>query len=641
VHASVDDLVPDPHPAPIGDYGFLSDGEVTALVSPSGCVDWMCLPRMDSPSVFGAILDRHAGTFRVAPTDVSVPAARRYLPGTMVLETSWGTDTGWIIVRDVLLMGPWRHETAFMREQRRTPTDYEAEHVLLRTIRCVKGEVQTIVECEPVPDYGRARLQWEYTDKAYHQGRGTAQDWDRDLLLTTDLRLGFEGSRAAARTLLKEGDTRFVALSWGEREPPLTHDDAYERLVWTAHHWQHWLARGSFPDHPWRSYLQRSALTLKGLTYSPTGAICAAATTSLPETIGGARNYDYRYTWIRDATFAPWAMYSLGYGWEAVDFFSFIADLAEATDDDLQIMYGIGGERDLAESELAHLSGYADSRPVRAGNAASTQNQHDVWGALLDSVYLHSKVADHVDTRIWPILAKQVTAALKHWRDPDAGIWEMRGQLQHFTSSKIMCWVAVDRGARLAALIGEDGAASEWELAADEIKADVLAHGVDERGVFTQYYGTSALDASLLLAPLVRFLPPDDPRIIATVRAIAEELTEHGMVLRYRTEETDDGFSGEEGSFIICSFWLVTALCEIGEYTRARRLCARLLSLAGPLELYAEEFDVPTGAHLGNFPQAYTHLALINAVIRVIRTAHLRDGELSAVALDEPADARY
>jgi GH15 family glucan-1,4-alpha-glucosidase len=611
---------------PIGDYGFLSDGETTALVAPGGSIDWMCLPRMDSPSIFGAILGRHAGSFRVAPTDVLVPAARRYLPGTMVLETSWGTDTGWIIVRDALLLGPWRHESALSKWQRRTPTDYEAEHVLLRTIRCVKGEVQTIIECEPSPDYGRALLHWDYTDKVYHQGRGTASGWDMALTLTTDMRLGFQGSRASVRTLLKEGDTRYIALSWGTKESPLTYDDAYRRQVWTAHHWQHWLARGKFPDHPWRSYLQRSALTLKGLTYAPTGAICAAASTSLPETVGGARNYDYRYSWIRDATFALWGMYSLGYDWEAVDFFSFIADIAER-DEDLQIMYGIGGERDLTEKELDHLPGYADSRPVRIGNAASTQRQHDVWGALLDSVYLHSKAADHVDGRIWPILAKQVQDALKHWREPDAGIWEVRGRLQHFTSSKIMCWVAVDRGAKLAAVIGQDAAASEWEMAADEIKADILEHGVDERGVLTQHYGTTALDASLLLAPLVRFLPATDPRIGATVRAIADELTEHGMVLRYRVDQTDDGFSGEEGSFTICSFWLVSALCEIGDYSRARRMCSRLLSLAGPLELYAEEIDVHSGAHLGNFPQAFTHLALINAVLHVISTADLEDGQ--------------
>jgi GH15 family glucan-1,4-alpha-glucosidase len=613
-----------PHVVPIGDYGFLSDGEMTALVAPGGSIEWMCLPRMDSPSIFGAILGRYAGNFRVSPSDVAVPAARRYLPGTMVLETSWGTATGWIIVRDALIIGPWRHETALSGTWRRTPTDYEAEHLLLRTIRCVKGEVQTVVECEPVADYGRSIVQWSYTEQLYHQGQARADGLQHTLTLTTDMRLGFEGGRASARTLLKEGDTRFVALSWGRNSPPLTYDDAYRRMVWTAHHWQHWLARGQFPDHPWRSHLQRSALTLKGLTYAPTGAICAAATTSLPETIGGERNYDYRYSWIRDATFALWGMYSLGFDWEAVDFFSFIADLAEQ-DEDLQIMYGIGGERSLPERILDHLPGYANSRPVRIGNAASTQEQHDVWGALLDSVYLHSKAADHLDGRIWPILGKQVQAALKHWREPDAGIWEVRGSLQHFTSSKIMCWLAADRGAKLASMIGQDAAAAEWELAADEIKADILEHAVDERGVFTQHYETDALDASLLLAPLVRFLPPDDPRIRATVYAIADELTEQGLVMRYKIDETDDGFTGEEGSFTICSFWLVSALCEIGEYRRARELCAKLLSLAGPLELYAEEIDAHSGQQLGNFPQAFTHLALINAVLHVIATERLED----------------
>jgi alpha,alpha-trehalase len=621
-------IAPLPGPqVPIGDYGFLSDGEATALISPGGSVDWMCLPRIDSPSIFGAILGRHAGSFRVAPTDVLVPAARRYLPGTMILETSWGTDTGWIIVRDVLLVGPWRHEDELSRTHRRTPTDYDAEHILLRTIRCVSGEVQTVVECEPVFDYGRALARWSYTDHVYHQGLATASGSEIELRLTTDLRLGFEGGRAAARTLLKEGDVRYVALSWGSKEPPFTYADSYARLVWTAHHWQHWLARGNFPDHPWRSYLQRSALTLKGLTYAPTGAIAAASTTSLPETVGGARNYDYRFSWIRDSTFALWAMYGLGFDWEAVDFFSFIADLA-SSDDALQIMYGVGGERALQEYELDHLPGYANSKPVRIGNAAYSQQQHDVWGALLDSVYLHTKAHDHLDGRIWPILGRQVDAALTNWRDPDAGIWEVRGELKHFTSSKIMCWVAVDRGAKLAAMIGQDAEASKWEQAAEEIKADVLANGVDERGVFTQYYGTKALDASLLLAPLLRFLPPEDERIRATVLAIADELTEDGFVMRYKVEETDDGFSGAEGSFTICSFWLVSALSEIGEHTRAHALCAKLLSFAGSLELYAEEIDPRSGQQLGNFPQAFTHLALINAVLHVIANENLAEAEI-------------
>jgi GH15 family glucan-1,4-alpha-glucosidase len=319
-------------------------------------------------------------------------------------------------------------------------------------------------------------------------------------------------------------------------------------------------------------------------------------------------------------------LYSLGFDWEAVDYFSFIADIAER-DEELQIMYGIGGEKDLEETILDHLPGYADSSPVRIGNAAHSQVQHDVWGALLDSVYLHSKAADHLDARIWPTLGKQVNAALKHWREPDAGIWEVRGELKHFTASKIMCWVAVDRGARLATFIGHDAEAAQWHLAADEIKADILANGVDERGVLTQCYGSPALDASLLLAPLVRFLPPDDPRIRATVLAIADELTMDGLVLRYRVEETDDGFSCQEGAFMICSFWMVSALCEIGEQDRAQKLCAKLLSFAGPLELYAEEIDTDSCQHLGNFPQAFTHLALINAVLHVILTEHVDEAD--------------
>ena len=481
----------------------------------------------------------------------------------------------------------------------------------------MSGEVQVIVDCEPVLNYGQDAVAWTFTGDSYRQGQAQAAGSDLTLTLTSDMLLGFEGGQAGARTMLKEGDTRFVALSWGGAVAPETFDDAYQRLVWTAHHWQHWLARGTFPDHPWRSYLQRSALTLRGLTYAPTGAVMAASTTSLPETPGGNRNYDYRFTWIRDATFALWGMYSLGFDWEALDFFNFIADVAER-DDDLQIMYGIGGESDLAEGTLDHLPGYAESRPVRIGNAAHAQKQHDVWGALLDSVYLHSQAVDHLDNRIWPILEKQVGQALEHWHEPDAGIWEVRGELRHFTSSKIMCWVAVDRGARLARLHGESDKAAEWETAAAQIKEDILSNGVDDRGVFTQYYGGTALDASLLLAPLVRFLPSDDPRIRATVLAIRDELTLDGLVLRYRVDETDDGFQGEEGTFTICSFWLVSALCEIGEVHKARKLCAKLLSLAGPLELYAEEIDAHSGQHLGNFPQAFTHLALINAVLHVI-----------------------
>jgi GH15 family glucan-1,4-alpha-glucosidase len=603
---------------PIADYGFLSDCEVTALVAPSGTIEWLCLPRMDGPSVFGAILDRHAGRFRVGPADLMVPAARRYLPGTMVLETSWGTPTGWIIVRDLLVIGPWHHETERSNTHRRAPTDYDADHVLLRTIRCVTGEVQVVLDCEPMYDYGRRPGTWDYTDRGYYEVAGTSKPEDPDLRLTSDMRLGIEGPRVTARTLMKEGETRFCALTWSEHPPPYTSAEAYERLVWTAHHWQHWLARGNFPDHRWRSHLQRSALTLKGLTFAPSGALIAAATTSLPETDGGERNWDYRYTWIRDSTFALWALYTLGFDWEADDFFWFIADVAEQ-DEELQVMYGIDGERNVEEHVLEHLQGYNGARPVRVGNGAFTQRQHDVWGAMLDSLYIHTQSTDRLDERIWPILTRQVECALKYWKEPDRGMWEVRGEPKHFTSSKMMCWVAVDRGARLARLRADDGRAERWQAAADEMHADICKNGVDERGVFTQHYDTDSLDASLLLLPLVRFLPADDPRVVATVHAIADELTVDGLVLRYRTDETDDGLSGEEGSFTICSFWLVSALAEIGEQEEARQLCDKLLSLASSLELYAEEIDAHSGRHMGNFPQAFAHLALINAVMHVIR----------------------
>jgi GH15 family glucan-1,4-alpha-glucosidase len=606
---------------PIADYAFLSDCETCALVAPSGNIEWMCLPRFDGKSIFGAMLDRDAGGFLLAPLNDKVPNSRRYIPGTNVLETTWGTRTGWVIIRDVLLIGPWRHDEERSRTHRRSPTDYDAEHILLRTLRCVNGTVEIHLECEPVLGYGTDQVSWEYTGPGYKEATATAPGHDVELVLTTDLNLGFEASRARARTTMKDGDTAFCALAWNGAKAPRTYEDAYARLVRTTDYWHEWLAHGEFPDHPWRPYLQRSALTLKGLSYAPTGAMVAAATTSLPETPQGERNWDYRYSWIRDSTFMLWGLYTLGFDWEANDFFYFIADVAGG-EDDLQIMYGIGGERELEETELDHLTGYDGARPVRLGNGAYRHRQHDVWGTILDSFYLHTKSRDGLPDRFWPILSRQVEKAITHWREPDRGIWEVRGEPKHFTSSKAMCWVACDRGARLARMHGEEATAERWAAVADEIHADVLANGVDDRGVFVQHYGTKALDASLLLLPLTRFLPPEDPRIRATVMAIADELTVDGLVLRYRTEETDDGLSGEEGTFAICSFWLVSALAEIGESSLARELCERMLGYASPLQLYAEEIDARSGRHLGNFPQAFTHLALINAVMHVIRADH-------------------
>jgi GH15 family glucan-1,4-alpha-glucosidase len=617
------------HFPPIEDYAFLSDCETTALIAPDGAVEWLCLPRMDSPSVFGAVLDRDAGRFRIGPAGVHVPSARRYIPGTLVVETSWWTPGGWLVVTDALLMGPWHHEDERSGTHRRAPTDYDAAHVLLRELRCVNGQVQVDMDCTPAFDYGRLPPHWSFTGDGYHEaiaepaanvaGQAAPKGDGPRLRLTTDLNVGFEGPTATARTLLKEGQHRFVALSWSKHAPPATLNDAQHQLRWTCHHWQHWLDRGTFPDHRWREHLQRSALTLKGLTYSPSGAMVAAATTSLPENPGGERNWDYRYTWIRDTAKTLWALNALGFDWEANDFFRFVADIAGAEDSDLQLMYGVDGERALTETTLDHLSGYDGARPVRVGNAAYRQRQHDVWGAIVRAIDLHTGPHHRVEDRLWRIVKTQVKRALEHWREPDQGIWEVRSGAQHFTFSKVACWVAADAGSRIAAVRGEDALAAEWRIAAEEIRADVLANAVDERGVFTQHYETKALDASVLLIPLLGFLPPTDERVRNTVLAIADELTEEEMVLRYRLDETEDGLSGDEGTFTICSFWLVSALVEIGELARAKTMCGKLLSAASSLGLYAEEIDPHSGRHLGNFPQAFTHLALINAVTAVIR----------------------
>jgi alpha,alpha-trehalase len=630
-HSTVGDS---PFPA-IEDYAFISDCEVCALVAPSGNVEWMCVPRMDGPSVFAAVLDRDAGWFRLGPADVRVPAGRRYLPGTLILETTWDTPTGWAVVRDVLLIGPWRHQSSRSTTHRRVPSDHDAEKVLLRTARCLSGSIDFVLECEPAFDYGRRRGVWRHIGAGYGQAEITVDEEQSSLRLTTDLNVGFEGPRAIARRRLRAGDEVFCALSWGDASPPESFAGAHERLARTGDFWHEWIGRGTFPDHPWRGYLQRSALTLKGLIYEPTGALLAAATSSLPETPGGGRHYDYRYSWLRDATYTLWGLHTLGLDREATDFFYFIADMAEG-EDDLQIMYGIGGERQLAEETLDHLSGYEGAQPVRIGNGAWDQRQNDAWGVLLDSVYLHTRARDRLDERRWPMIKRQVEAALVHWREPDQGIWEVRGPAQHFTASKVMCWVAVDRGSKLAELRGDRERAERWRSAADEIHADVCANGLDERGVFCQHYGTTALDASALLIPLLGFLPPDDPRARATVLAIADELCEDELVLRYRVEETDDGFSGEEGTFTICSFWLVSAFVEIGEVERARALCAKLLSFASPLLLYAEEIDPHSGRHLGNFPQAFSHLALINAVMHLIRADEQLGGDVSLAAEFEP-----
>ena len=357
----------------------------------------------------------------------------------------------------------------------------------------------------------------------------------------------------------------------------------------------------------------------------PTGATVAALTTSLPETPGGERNWDYRYTWIRDATFTLQALHYMNLDWEADEFMQFVADLEPNPDGALQIMYGIDGRRDLTETTLDHLSGYAGARPVRVGNGAFDQRQNDVFGAVLDSILLHTRRSQRLPRRLWPIVQSQADCAIAVWREPDQGIWEARGEPQHYVSSKLMGWVALDRAAKLAEIRGAGDLRETWQATADEIRADILAHGVSDRGVLRQHYDTDSLDASTLLAPVFGFLHGGDEVARNTTLAIANELTENGFVLRYRTDETDDGLTGKEGSFLICSFWLVSALAIIGERTRARELMERLLRVASPLGLFAEEYDVDTGYHLGNFPQAFSHLALIEAAGRIIASERLEE----------------
>jgi GH15 family glucan-1,4-alpha-glucosidase len=601
---------------PIADYAFLSDCHTGALVASDGSVEWMCLPHFDSPSVFAAMLDRGAGRFRVGPYGLYVPAGRRYIPGTNVVETTWMTPQGWIRVIDALTIGEW-HDNAEGSSHTRPPTDYDADHLLVRVVECIQGEVQVEMVCEPMLDYGATMATWSAVED---EPRALdACNSRTSFRLFSDMRMGIEGNRVHARHTMREGEKRFCAISWTEGlGGPRTVEQAEAHLERTNHFWRTWLAEGTYPDHPWRLDLQRSALTLKGLTFMPTGALLAAPTTSLPETPRGSRNWDYRYCWMRDATFTLWGLHALGLDWEADDFVQYLADLDRNEDGSLQIMYGIKGDKDLAETTLDHLKGYQNARPVRIGNGAYNQRQNDVYGAVLDSVYLHSKKRDHIPERLWPVLIDQIKCAERVWQEPDQGIWEARGDPRHYVSSKLMCWVAMDRGARLAERRGEDEHAEHWQSLADEISAEILEKGVDKRGVFRQHYDTDALDASNLLIPLVRFLPPQDERVCATVRAIREELTENGLVLRYRTDETDDGQSGEEGTFLICSFWLVSALAEIGETDEAEHLCERLLTYASPLQLYAEELEASSGRMLGNFPQAFTHLALINAVTHVI-----------------------
>ena len=561
---------------PIESLAFLSDGVVTALIGPDGSVEWLCLPRMDGPSVFGAILDRGAGHWRVGPAGGPLATSRRYLPGSLVLETTWVTDTGTLVLIDALTVD---------RSGR-------PDSCLVRSVHCLGGQVAVEVDYAPAPDYGR--------------GAAGPFGLESDLAGTT-------------RETISAGDVRTLVLDWSQGSDRGHPAEGPWRTAATEAYWNDWLTRGEIPHGPTRPLLERSALTLKGLIHVPTGAVMAAATTSLPETPRGGRNWDYRYTWIRDGVCTMAALQDLGFLDEAHAFLGFIADRLDAAP--LQVMYGIGGETELPESTLDHLEGYGGARPVRIGNGAVHQRQHDMWGWLVHLIERDMRLRDApVDDRTWTIVQRMAAEATAAWREPDQGIWEIRGAPRHFGSSKLMAWVALDRAAGIADRRGDAAAGARWRGEADMVSEDLLRLGVDERGVFTQAYGAPALDASALLVPLMGFLPASDARVRSTVLAIADELTQDGLVLRYRPDEAYDGVSSaEEGSFTICSFWLVSALARIGETARARTLLERLAGFASTLGLYAEEIEPATGRHLGNTPQAFSHLALIGAVLDLER----------------------
>ena len=579
---------------PIAEYALLSDCRSAALVHRSGSVDWLCLPRFDAPSVFGRLLDDRAGHWSISVTR-STTLHRRYLDGTLVLETKHESPTGRLTLTEALASGA---------NERDHQLAVQSPHALLRRAECTVGSVDLEMEYAPRPDYGRA---------------GADLNGDSGLVFSSPVAHADENGIARARVTLRAGESLAFALQYqpaGGQDGRWTEQEIAERLRETIAAWQSWSSHHQRYDGPWPELVKGSGVVLQGLTYQPTGAIVAAATTSLPEVVGGERNWDYRYTWIRDASLTLEALWVAACPDEAIQFFDFVSGAAVGQlheVGDLQIMFGVGGERDLTEHELPHLSGWRDSRPVRFGNAAWNQRQVDVYGELLSAAHrLRSQVGKFTSGTAG-FLADVADAALHRWEEPDHGIWEMREEPRHFVHSKLMCWVALDRAVELADLLGAEAErVSRWRDGRDQIRRAILERGWSELvGAFTQTFDGDALDASTLLIPIVGFLPGDDPKVRATVNAIAERLTDRrGLVYRYRV---DDGLEGKEGAFLLCTFWLAHALALGGEPTRAREVFGRAAALANDVGLLAEEADGATGELLGNFPQAFSHVGLVNA----------------------------
>jgi len=589
---------------PIGSYGLLSDCNSAALVDRDGSVGWLCLPRFDSPSVFAQMLDPAAGHWEIRPTS-AYETGRRYLPGTLVIETTFSTESGRVTLTDAM---------AFAQGQRRHDLGFDAPHLLLRSVSGLAGEVELQLELAPRPEYGLVAPLFRPTDDGGRTFGGPNQ-----VVVSCGVPSTIEEATMLARFSVAAGDQVGFALQWsppeGPAPEPFALEQIAERIEDTVAGWRSWEAEHDIYEGPHRGLVRLSSRVLKGLTYRPTGAIVAAPTTSLPETVGGERNWDYRFSWIRDASLTLKALYVGACSDEADEFVSFMTSSAggRASVGSLQIMYGIAGEHDLTERELPHLRGWRDSAPVRVGNGAWGQTQLDVYGELLDSLSLYRERLGELHPEIQVFVADLANTAARRWREKGAGMWEMRGEPREHLASKVFCWVALDRAITLAPQLGEHANVAHWVAERAAIREAILTRGWSEsRRAFAQSFDSDELDAGALLMPMVGFLPAEDERMRSTIDAIADELTQDGLVLRYRNEEglNADGLTGEEGTFVICSFWLVSALAAAGELERAEALFEKLVGYANDLGLLAEE-------QLGNFPQAFSHIGLITAAWQI------------------------
>ena len=592
---------------PIADYALLSDCHTAALVSNGGSVDWLCLPRFDAPSTFGRLLGAGAGHWSIAPTDDG-EASRRYLEDTMVLETTFTTAGGVASLVDALAVGA---------DERGHQLGTNSPHLLLRRLTCREGEVDLAIDCVPRPEYGLIRPLMAPADGGLI-ARGGA---DR-LALSSPVPLEVRDGGASGVVTLEAGQTMAFALhhrSSSEGDARLwSQAEIDQRLEDTIVAWRSWSALHQNYTGPWSDLVGHSGRVLQALTFQPTGAIVAAPTTSLPEEVGGERNWDYRFTWVRDASFTIEALWVAACPDEADKFFSFMATAAAAEvgqEGELQIMFGVGGEHDLFERTLPHLSGWRNSRPVRVGNGAWEQRQLDVYGELLGAAHRLPDQLEGLDAATRGFLVALADTAARRWTETDQGIWEVRGEPRHFVYSKLMCWVALDRAIALADRLEAGERVAGWKRTRDEIAHTILARGWSERaGAFAQSFDSDELDASNLMMPIVGFLPADEPRMVATIDAIAERLTdERGLVYRYRVAQTDDGLSGEEGAFVLCTFWLAQAQALAGQLDRAPATFERAVAYCNDVGLLAEEVDAVSGELLGNFPQAFSHIGLVNA----------------------------